>query len=233
MAALLQRPLDRTRPGHPRLLDSATMPVIKALIRTELARGLKAHGTSPATGMSFTFTAPPEPLMPDATAPVSLGVPLGERGELRPHGRNRAAKRSYPLHPSGPPSLPRSIPARRWHTAQAAVVIPAAGCVNDPVGYLAADAPVIASLRHGATCAEAENINKPQELGMPHRHGWFKQSLDLLKREARLARALVELDSRHAVAPQICSRHGTSSGTLQAAAAGSRPAYRLPIPGGV
>ena len=99
--------------------------------------------------------------------------------------------------------------------------------------YLAADAPVIASLRHGATCAEAENINKPQELGMPHRHGWFKQSLDLLKREARLARALVELDSRHAVAPQICSRHGTSSGTLQAAAAGSRPAYRLPIPGGV
>ena len=81
--------------------------------------------------------------------------------------------------------------------------------MNDPVGYLAADAPVIASLRHGATCAEAENINKPQELGMPHRHGWFKQSLDLLKREARLARALVELDSRHAVAPQICSRHGT------------------------
>jgi hypothetical protein len=98
---------------------------------------------------------------------------------------------------------------KHWHSAQAAVVIPGAGCVNDRVGYLAADAPVIASLRHGATCAEAENINKPQEPGMPHPHGWFKQSLDLLKPEARLARALVELDSRHAVAPQICSRHGT------------------------
>ena len=141
------------------------MPVIKAWVPTELVRGLKAHGTSPATEMSFTFTAPPEPLMPDATAPVSLGVPLGERGELRPHGRNRAAKRSYPLHPSGPPSLPRSIPARRWHTAQAAVVIPAAGCVNDPVGYLAADAPVIASLRHGATCAKAENIKQAARTG--------------------------------------------------------------------
>ena len=55
-------------------------------------------------------------------------------------------------------------------------MIPGAGCVNDPVGYLAADAPVIVSLRHGATCAEAENVNKPQEnkpqeLGMPHSHG--------------------------------------------------------------
>ena len=84
----MRKPLARTRPGHPRLLDSATMPVIKAWVRTELVRGLKIHGTSPATGMSFTFTAPPEPLMPDATAPVSLRVPLGERGELRPHDRN-------------------------------------------------------------------------------------------------------------------------------------------------
>ena len=126
-----------------------------------LVRGLKVHGKSPATGMSFTFTVLPEPLMADATASVSLSVPLGERGELRSHDRNRVAKRPYPLHPSGPPSLPRSIAARRWHPAQAAVVIPAAGCVNDPVGFLAADAPVIASLRHGATCAEAENINKP------------------------------------------------------------------------
>ena len=150
------------------------MPVITAWVRTELVHGGKTHGTSPATGMSFTFTAPPDPRMPDATAPVSLGVPLGERGELRPHGRNRAAKRSYPLHPSGPPSLPRSIPARRLHPAQAAVVIPGAGCVNDPVGYLGADAPVIASLLHGATCAEAEKINKPQEPGMPHPHGWLK-----------------------------------------------------------
>ena len=81
--------------------------------------------------------------------------------------------------------------------------------MNDPVGYLAADAPVIASSRHGVACAEAEDINEPQELGMPHPHGWFKQSLDLLKPEARLARALVELGSRHAMAPQICSRHGT------------------------
>jgi hypothetical protein len=70
-------------------------------VRTELVHGLKAHVTSPATRMSFTFTAQPEPLMPDAAAPVSLGVPLGERGELRPHDRNRAAKRPYPLHPSG------------------------------------------------------------------------------------------------------------------------------------
>ena len=88
-------------------------------------------------------------------------------------------------------------------------MIPGAGCVNDPVGYLGADAPVIASLLHGATCAEAHNINKPQEPGMPHPHGWFKQSLDPLKPEARLARALVEFDSRHAVAPQIYPRHGT------------------------
>ena len=98
---------------------------------------------------------------------------------------------------------------KHWHSAQAAVVIPGAGCVNDRVGYLAADAPVIASLRHGATCAEAENINKPQEPGMLRPHGWFKPSLDLLKPEARFARALVELDSWHAVAPQICFRHGT------------------------
>ena len=83
----MQRPLARTRPRHPRLLDSATMPVIKAWVPPELVRGLKTHGTGPATGMSFTFTAPPEPLMPDAIAPVSLGVPLGERGELRPHDR--------------------------------------------------------------------------------------------------------------------------------------------------
>ena len=75
MAALLQRPLAQTRPGHPRLLDSATMPVIKAWVRTELVRRLKTNGTSPATGMSFTFAAPPEPLMPDATAPVSLACP--------------------------------------------------------------------------------------------------------------------------------------------------------------
>jgi hypothetical protein len=67
--------------------------------------GLKAHRTSPVAGMSFTFTAPPEPLMPAATAPVSLGVPLGERGELRPHDRNRAAKRPYPFHPPSPPLL--------------------------------------------------------------------------------------------------------------------------------
>ena len=137
------------------------MPVIKAGVRTELVGGLKAHGTSPATGMSFTFTAPPEHLMLDAAAPVSLAAPLGERGELRPHDRNRAAKRPYPLQPSGPLPLPRSIPARRWHLAEAAVVIPGVGCVNDPVGFLAEDAPVIASLRRGATCAEAEKINKP------------------------------------------------------------------------
>ena len=88
-------------------------------------------------------------------------------------------------------------------------MIPGAGCVNDPVGFLAADASLIASLRHGATCAEAEKINKPQEPGMPHPHRWFKPSLDLLEPEARLARALVELDSWRALAPKICSRHGT------------------------
>ena len=43
------------------------MPVTKAWVRTELMRGLKAHGTSQATGMSSTFTAPPESIMPDAT----------------------------------------------------------------------------------------------------------------------------------------------------------------------
>ena len=64
------------------------MPVIKAWVRMKLVGGLKAHGTSPATGMSFTFTAPLEPRMPDATAPVSLGAPLGERGELHLHDGN-------------------------------------------------------------------------------------------------------------------------------------------------
>jgi hypothetical protein len=44
----------------------------------------------------------------------------------------------------------------------------------DPVGFLAADAPVIASLRRGATCAEAEKINKPRQPGTPHSHRWFK-----------------------------------------------------------
>ena len=150
------------------------MAVIKAWVRTELVCGLKTHGTSPATGMSFTFTAPREPLMPDATAPVSLGAPLGERGELRPHDRNRAAKHPYLLHPSGPLPLPRSIAAKRWHPAQAAVVIPGVGCVNDPVGFLAADALVIASLRRGATRAQADKISKPYEPGMPHPHGWLK-----------------------------------------------------------
>src|SRR5215468_9878245 len=126
MAALLQGPLARTRPGHPRSLDSATMPVTKACVRTELVRGLKAHRTSPVTGMSFTFTAPPEPLMPAATAPVSLGVPLGERGELRSHDRNRAAK--APLSVSPTESAIAAIPAGRWHPAQAAVVIPGVRC---------------------------------------------------------------------------------------------------------
>ena len=46
-------------------------------------------------------------------------------------------------------------------SARAAVVIPGVGCLNDPVGFLTADAPVIASLRRGATCAEAEKIKKP------------------------------------------------------------------------
>ena len=50
-----------------------------------LVRGLKAYGTSPAAGTSATFTAPPEPLMPDATAPVSLAVPLGGRDEYSVH----------------------------------------------------------------------------------------------------------------------------------------------------
>ena len=68
---------------------------------------------------------------------------------------------------------------------------------------------------------------------MPHPHGWVKQSLDLLKPEARLARALVQLDSRHAVAPQICSRHGhPPAERSKPAAAGSHAAYRLPIPAG-
>src|SRR5215831_3027819 len=58
--------------------------------------------------------------------------------------------------------------------ARAAVVIPGVGCLNDPVRFLAADTPVIALLRHGATCAEAEKINKPQEPRMSHPHGWFK-----------------------------------------------------------
>jgi hypothetical protein len=33
--------------------------------------------------------------------------------------------------------------------------------LNDPIGFRTADAPVIASLRRGAACAEAEKINKP------------------------------------------------------------------------
>ena len=80
-------------------------------------------------------------------------------------------------------------------------MIPGTGSVNDPVGFLSADASLIASLRHGATCAEAEKINKPKEPGMPHPHRRLKFSLDLLKPEARLARALVEFDSRCALTP--------------------------------
>ena len=92
--------------------------------------------------------------MPDATAPLSLGVPLGERGELRPHDRNRAAKRRFPLYLSGPPSLLN--PHKTLASGPGGIL--RAGCVNDPVGFLAADAPAIASLRRGATCAEAEKI---------------------------------------------------------------------------
>ena len=43
-------------------------------MRTELVRGLKARGTGPATGMSFTFTAPPES-MPDANSCVARRAP--------------------------------------------------------------------------------------------------------------------------------------------------------------
>jgi hypothetical protein len=103
------------------------MPVTKACVRTELVRGLKAHRTLPATGMSFTFTAPPEPLMPDATAPVSLGAPLGERGELRPRQKS---SRKAPLSVSPTESAIAAILAGRWHPAQAAVVIPEVRCVN-------------------------------------------------------------------------------------------------------
>jgi hypothetical protein len=88
-----------------------------------------------------------------------------------------------------------------WAPGSGGGVIPGGGCVNDPVGYLAADAPVTASSRRGTTRAEAEKISKPQEPGIPHSRRWFKQSLDLLNPEARLARALVELDSWHAAAP--------------------------------
>ena len=60
---------------------------------------------------------------------------------------------------------------------------------------------MIAALRRGATCAEAEEIYKPPEPGIMDPHPWFKQSLNPLKPEARLARALVELDPRHGSAP--------------------------------
>ena len=56
------------------------MPVIKAWVRTELVRGLKTNGTSPATGMSFTFTAPPEPdasVLRGLTA-AAMADPVGE-----------------------------------------------------------------------------------------------------------------------------------------------------------
>jgi hypothetical protein len=80
-------------------------------------------------------------------------------------------------------------------------VIPGGGCVNDPVGFLTADASLIASSRHGTPCAEAQKISKPQEPGMPYSRRWFKQPPDLLNLEVCLARALVELDSWHAVTP--------------------------------
>ena len=41
---------------------------------------------------------------------------------------------------------------------------------------LCAEAPVIASLQRGATCAEAEKINKRKEPGMPHPHRRLKSS---------------------------------------------------------
>jgi hypothetical protein len=68
---------------------------------------------------------------------------------------------------------------------------------------------------------------------MPYPHGSFKQSLDLLKPEARLARAMVELDPRHTVAPQTCSRHGTPPAERsKPQRPGAAPRIRLLIPAG-
>jgi len=58
-------------------------------------------------------------------------------------------------------TLPARWGVRASCSPAAAVRNPRSCYLNDPIGFLIADAPVIASLRRGAACAEAEKINKP------------------------------------------------------------------------
>ena len=60
-----------------------------------------------------------------------------------------------------------------------------------------------------ARSAEAKETEQPREPGMCGRGIRQEQPLDPLEPEARVARALVELDPRHAAAPQVGFRHRT------------------------
>ena len=65
-----------------------------------------------------------------------------------------------------------------------------------------------ALLRRAAVYADPDKIKDSPEPGLPHWSTQYEQPFDPLKPEARLARALVELEPRHASAPQIGSQHG-------------------------
>jgi hypothetical protein len=62
--------------------------------------------------------------------------------------------------------------------------------------------------RCAAVYADATKTKEPPEPGLRHRSTRYEQPIDLLEPEARRARALVELDPRHALAPQVGSHHG-------------------------
>jgi hypothetical protein len=64
-----------------------------------------------------------------------------------------------------------------------------------------------------AVFADAEERKEPPEPGLSHYRERYEQPLYPLKPEARLARALVELDPRQAPAPKLDARHGALHST--------------------
>jgi len=82
----IPKPLARARPGHPRL-GAATISPPKTWMPTDLVRGLKAHGQSPATGILSGCTG--------SWARNSLGFP-GQPCRGRGIGRSGGATRRRP-----------------------------------------------------------------------------------------------------------------------------------------
>src|SRR3979490_1738483 len=86
-------------------------------------------------------------------------------------------------------------------------------------------------LRPAAVYADAKKTKEPPEPGMRHCSTRYEQPFDPLKPEARLARALVELDPWHALAPYVASRHGALHRTdAPQQDLGSGATNSLPIP---